>query len=168
MSVSAGKRSGLLKKAARLSRKGPNNENCQAQAEQRRRGILTARSPGDPRARGTASLAWLVHPDAPENVRDAIVELGIRVGAETYARQSEAVLNRPDQRSVLPTIAVPTLVVMGAQDAMIPRDRAEEIVDAVPEAELAVIPDCGHLPPIEKPEALAKLLGNLISRADTP
>ena len=94
--------------------------------------------------------------------------MGIRVGAETYARQSEAVLNRPDQRSVLPTIAVPTLVVMGAQDAMIPRDRAEEIVDAVPEAELAVIPDCGHLPPIEKPEALAKLLGNLISRADTP
>ncbi len=139
-----------------------------AQAERRRRGILAARAPGDARARGTASLAWLVHPDAPENVRDAIVEMGIRVGAETYARQSEAVLNRPDQRSVLPTIAVPTLVVMGAQDAMIPRDRAEEIVDAVPEAELAVIPDCGHLPPIEKPEALAKLLGNLISRADTP
>ena len=61
------------------------------------------------------------------------------------------------------TIAVPTLVVMGEQDAMIPRDRADEIVAAVAGSTLEIILDCGHLPPIEKPAALADLLRRLIS-----
>lgn len=135
------------------------------QAANRRRQIAGARAPGDPRARAEASLSYLIHPDAGADVREAIVAMSLRVGMEAYARQSEAVLHRPDQRPILPTIAAPTLVVMGADDAMIPRDRAEEIVAAVPGAELAVIPDCGHLPPIEAPVALAELLARWLARA---
>lgn len=134
------------------------------QAEGRRRQIVGARAPGDPRARIEASLAYLIHPDAPADVREAIVAMSLRVGMEAYARQSEAVLNRQDQRPILPKVAVPTLVVMGAADAMIPRDRAEEIAAAIPGAELAIIPDCGHLPPIEAPGALAALLARWLER----
>lgn len=134
------------------------------QAEGRRRQIAGARAATDPRALAEASLAWLIHRDAPADVRETMVAMSLRVGMEAYARQSEAVLARPDQRPVLPTIAVPTLVVMGADDAMIPRDRAEEIVAAVPGAELAVIPDCGHLPPIEAPAATAELLARWLAR----
>lgn len=132
----------------------------------RRQQIAGARAPGDPRARAEASLAYLIHRDAPADVREAIVAMSLRVGMEAYARQSEAVLHREDQRPILSAITVPTLVVMGADDAMIPRDRAEEVVAAVPGAELAVIPDCGHLPPIEAPEALAELLSAWLERAE--
>ena len=130
----------------------------------RRQQIAGARAPGDPRARAEASLAYLIHPNAGADVREAIVAMSLRVGMEIYARQSEAVLNRADQRPVLATITVPTLVVMGADDAMIQRDRADEIFAAVPGAELAVIPDCGHLPPIEAPETTAELLAHWLTR----
>ena len=132
------------------------------QAEQRRRTIAAVRIGVDLRASGQASLAWLVHPDAPADVRNEIVEMGIRVGAETYARQVEAVLHRPDQCPVLSGISVPTLVIAGANDAMIPVSCARAIAASIPGAELKVIPDCGHLPPIEKPLAVADLLHTLV------
>lgn len=90
--------------------------------------------------------------------------MGVRVGAEAYARQIEAVLHRPDQRPVLSEITVPTLVITGASDAMIPVDTARAIAAAIPGSELKVIADCGHLPPIEKPSELAHLLRDLASR----
>ena len=135
------------------------------QAAQRRRTIAAVRAGIDLRAAGRASLAWLIHPQAPADIGTAIVEMGVRVGAETYARQIEAVLDRPDQQALLAAIVVPTLVITGADDAMIPLDCARAIAGSIPAAELAVIPDCGHLPPIEKPDVMAGLLQGLIARA---
>jgi pimeloyl-ACP methyl ester carboxylesterase len=135
------------------------------QAEQRRRTIAAVRMGVDLRAAGQASLEWLVHPAAPGDVRDEIIDMGVRVGAEAYARQIEAVLHRPDQRPVLSSIKVPSLVIMGADDGMIPVSCAHRIATSIPKAELKIIPDCGHLPPIEKPRAVADLLRELISRA---
>lgn len=135
------------------------------QAEQRRRTIAAVRAGVDLRAAGEASLAWLIDPGAAVDVRHEIVEMGIRVGAETYARQLEAVLNRPDQRPLLETIDVPTLVISGANDTMIPLSCARAIAAAIQKADLNVIPGCGHLPPIEKPQAVADLLRELVERA---
>ena len=135
------------------------------QAEQRRRTIAAVRAGVDLRTAGEASLAWLVHAATAADVRNEIVEMGIRVGAETHARQIEAVLERPDQSVVLADIDVPTLVITGANDAMIPVSCARAIAASIPNSELKVIPDCGHLPPIEKPTVVAELLRGLISRA---
>ncbi len=90
--------------------------------------------------------------------------MGLRVGGETYARQIEAVLNRPDQRPVLEAIRAPTIFVTGADDLMIPPDRARAMANMVSGAELIVIGNCGHLPPIEKPWATADALKTLISK----
>jgi pimeloyl-ACP methyl ester carboxylesterase len=84
--------------------------------------------------------------------------MSVRVGAKAYARQNEAVMNRADQRQILPTIEVPTIVMVGAQDVMTPLALSEMIRDGIRNAHLHVIPDCGHLPPIEKPDAVASLL----------
>lgn len=65
---------------------------------------------------------------------------------------------------MLAAIAAPTLVVTGADDAMVPPSCAEAMAAAISGAELAVIPDCGHLPPIEQPRATATLLRNLFAR----
>ena len=79
-------------------------------------------------------------------------------------RQNEAVAGRADLRPVLPAIAAPTLVVVGGRDLMTPVSCSEEIRDGVAGAVLHVIPECGHLPPIEAPRALADLLRAWLDR----
>ena len=51
---------------------------------------------------------------------DAVVATSVRVGADADRRQRHAVTARPDSRSLLATIAVPTLVLVGAKDALTP------------------------------------------------
>ncbi len=104
------------------------------------------------------SLGSLVHPDAPEDVRAELVQMSVRVGAQVYVRQNRAVIARGDLRAVLPGIRAPTLVIVGQDDRMTPVDLSRAIHNLTPGSTLHVIPDCGHLPPIEKPEALAELL----------
>jgi pimeloyl-ACP methyl ester carboxylesterase len=111
---------------------------------------------------GTASL---VHPRAPDDVRRALVEMSVRVGPQVYVRQNRAVGARGDLRDVLRGIAIPTAVLVGRQDAVTPVALSEEIARLVPRATLQVVPDCGHLPPIERPAIVAAALRELLARA---
>jgi pimeloyl-ACP methyl ester carboxylesterase len=63
-----------------------------------------------------------------------------------------AMRDRPDSTPDLPKLAVPTLVIHGADDQLIPRAEAEAMADALPEATLAIAADAGHLPCLEQPE----------------
>ena len=56
-----------------------------------------------------------------------------------------------DTRDLLPTIRVPTLLVWGDSDARSPMTVAQQFHDAIPGAELAVIPGAGHISNLEKP-----------------
>jgi pimeloyl-ACP methyl ester carboxylesterase len=58
----------------------------------------------------------------------------------------------------LERIACPVLLVWGERDAMVFQTGAERVLDAVAEARLALIGDCGHCPQIEAPGRLASLL----------
>lgn len=55
-------------------------------------------------------------------------------------------------------IAVPVLVVVGADDALTPPDAAKRLADAIPGARLEVIADAGHLSNIEQPDAFNRLV----------
>ena len=57
-----------------------------------------------------------------------------------------------DHRDLLPRIEVPTLLLWGAHDARSPVAIAERMRDAIRGARLAVIPDCGHVSNLERPE----------------
>jgi pimeloyl-ACP methyl ester carboxylesterase len=54
----------------------------------------------------------------------------------------------------LPSITVPTLVVVGEDDQLTPPEVAEHMAALIPQARLVVIPGTGHLPPIEAPAAV--------------
>jgi pimeloyl-ACP methyl ester carboxylesterase len=62
-----------------------------------------------------------------------------------------AMAARPDSTPTLPTIRVPTLVVHGAQDSLIPLSEAQAMQQAIPNAHLEVIAKAGHLPTLETP-----------------
>lgn len=64
-----------------------------------------------------------------------------------------------DQRDVLPRIAVPTLLVWGAQDARSPLEIVGHQFElAIPGAQLAVIHDCGHMSNLEAPDVFNRLV----------
>jgi pimeloyl-ACP methyl ester carboxylesterase len=105
-------------------------------------------------------LPRLVHParlQEPE-IRTAVIGMAERVGRDAFLRQERAILERADARPLLAAIGVPTLVAVGSDDALTPPALAEEMAEGIPGAVLRVIPDAGHLPPIELPEAVNELL----------
>jgi pimeloyl-ACP methyl ester carboxylesterase len=63
-----------------------------------------------------------------------------------------ALRDREDYRECLASIPVPTLIVVGRGDAIAPVSIAEQMAAQIPRATLAIIPDAGHMAPIERPE----------------
>ena len=59
---------------------------------------------------------------------------------------------------LLQRVDVPTLVVWGADDRIIPSDSGRRIHQAIPRSHLEIIPECGHLPHIERPDEFSRLL----------
>jgi pimeloyl-ACP methyl ester carboxylesterase len=119
----------------------------------------------DMRAFAQSSLRGTVHPDAPPDVRDDVVEMMVRVGATTYARQYFAVMEREDQQRILPTIKIPTHVIHGEKDRLMSTRMSAKIHRAVPGSEFHIIPECGHLPPIEAPQQMARHLSALLEQS---
>lgn len=62
----------------------------------------------------------------------------------------------------LPAIGVPTLVVWGSHDRMVPIGHGRMAVDLLPDGRLVIFPDCGHVPHIENPARFAEVLGNFL------
>lgn len=65
---------------------------------------------------------------------------------------------RPDLAVRLPEVVAPTLVVVGEHDIGDFRLIAEVLAENLPRARLIVMPDCWHLPPVEKPDEFNEML----------
>jgi 3-oxoadipate enol-lactonase len=65
---------------------------------------------------------------------------------------------RPDRRGLLPTISVPTLVMVGEHDVITPPAEARSMADAIPGSQFALIPSAGHLAPYENAAAANEFL----------
>ena len=72
---------------------------------------------------------------------------------------------RPDRVADLRRISLPTLVMAGSADSLIPVEESRLMANSLPNAELAIIPDAGHLAPLENPgaanAAILRFLGSL-------
>ncbi|MBS2014386.1 MAG: alpha/beta fold hydrolase [Deltaproteobacteria bacterium] len=63
-----------------------------------------------------------------------------------------ALRDRPDARPGLAGVAAPTLIVVGAEDALTPPAVADALTGAIPNARVSVIPAAGHMANLENPE----------------
>jgi pimeloyl-ACP methyl ester carboxylesterase len=102
----------------------------------------------------------LVHPSRhnDEALKRLMRAMGEETGAEAFLRQQQAIMARPDSRPGLPVIACPTLVLVGDSDQGTPPALSEEIAAAIPRSRLVVIPDCGHMSTLERPQAVTDAL----------
>jgi pimeloyl-ACP methyl ester carboxylesterase len=85
-----------------------------------------------------------------------------RPAPETYYGQIAALLARPDFRPLLPKIACPTLVLCGDDDKLSSAESHKEAAQAIPSARLVVVEACGHMAPMERPEAVTVALRDWI------
>jgi aminoacrylate hydrolase len=58
----------------------------------------------------------------------------------------------------LSRVTQPTLVLCGEDDGMVPPENSRQIAQLIPNSRLELIPQCGHLAMLEKPEAVARLV----------
>lgn len=82
----------------------------------------------------------------------------LRCGAERFAEQQAATATRTDRCDLLQSLAMPALVLAGSQDAIVAPDRSREMAWAIPDAMLAMIPECGHVPQREAPDMTRAML----------
>jgi len=68
----------------------------------------------------------------------------------------------PNLRKWLHRIKVPTLLIWGAQDRLLPQDYAFAYQQLIPGSKAVVLPECGHLPHVEKGEEFAAELERFV------
>lgn len=118
------------------------------------------------------TVAARIDDEGPGFVADAM--LPALLGAETHERRPDVVAGvrrlvseqdgaaiawaqramaaRPDSSELLAATDVPTLIVRGEQDSLIPAEEADALAALMPKAEVVVLAGAGHLPPLEVPE----------------
>jgi pimeloyl-ACP methyl ester carboxylesterase len=150
--------------------------------------MSTTANPAVPQGKPEALMA-LMAPPAPAGDEAAIVARGLRIariiGSPGYpqeeavqreailadarrsfhpaggARQMAAVVCAEDRRPKLATLAVPTVVLHGADDPLVPVEGGQDTAANIPGAELRIVPGMGH----DLPPALLATVADAISAA---
>ena len=122
------------------------------------------------RERGMRDMArtWvqpMVHPErlADATLIDAILDMFARRTPLQFEGQIAALLARPDATDVLRAVACPALVLCGREDGWAPPLQHEEMAALMPRSRLAILDRCGHMAPMERPDAVGAALVEWLS-----
>ncbi len=97
---------------------------------------------------------YLAESPRRQSVLDLCMDMALDLGPAVFERQSRALQSRPDQQQTLKAVAVPTLILMGREDRLCPRDRHDLMHDLIRGSRFEIIEDSGHLPTLEQPDAV--------------
>lgn len=118
-----------------------------------------------PPTAGQVTTAMALHPDRETDpvLLDRLRSMQRRLGPEVRKRQ--AALVRRDGYADLERITCPSLVVACRQDRLRTFAETERMAQHLPHASFAIIEECGHMAPLEKPHELAALIAGWIGRS---
>jgi 3-oxoadipate enol-lactonase len=108
-------------------------------------------------------LAATTQAEQPEVV-DHYRQMVSRVSVAGIVGALQATRDRLDSTALLKEIRVPTLVLVGSEDAVSPVTVAESMAAAIPGAKLAVVQAAGHLAPLEQPLSASRALAEFLER----
>ncbi len=91
---------------------------------------------------------------------------------QTIKQQSSAairgailrMMDRADSMPLLAQVTAPTLIIVGEEDEITPESEARKMAEAIGQAELQLLPKCGHLSSLECPELFASHLAAFVCR----
>jgi pimeloyl-ACP methyl ester carboxylesterase len=132
---------------------------------EKRRGLISLARRGRFVGVTQALLPLFLHPSRvkDEKLVTTVREMSRNIGGDAFIRQEQAIMSRSDSLPLLKTIACPTLVLCGRQDAVAPLDRHDEMAKGIPESTLKVIEECGHLSTLERPAEVSLALKRWLS-----
>jgi 3-oxoadipate enol-lactonase len=110
-----------------------------------------------PRLLGPATQA--TQPEVMEQVR----EMARRWSVPALVGAQRAMRDRPDSTETLRRVRLPTLVLVGSDDAIAPPAAARAMARLIPGAQCHVVPAAGHLAPLEQPLATGRLLADFLA-----
>ncbi len=99
-------------------------------------------------------LAKKTRPEAAERLRELITTQP----PSGIAWAARAMAARPDSVETLRSANVPALVVVGEEDGLTPPAAANTLVETLPDATLVVLPEVGHLTPLEDPAGVVEAI----------
>jgi len=121
--------------------------------------------------RTAVTMAAIGSPGYPADVEAGRIRAGETFdrgwSAAGVARQMLAMISQPDRTAQLRTLDVPTLVVHGLQDRMVHVSGGRATAQAIPGAELLLIPGMGHDLPPELDDTICDAIEHTIRRAGT-
>ena len=92
------------------------------------------------------------------HVLEVVEDMARVLGADAFIAQSRAMQRRPDHQKTLRRWMLPTLVVAGAADSIVPPRRQEFTAELMPKGRFLRIEDAGHLPTMEAPDAVSEAI----------
>lgn len=127
--------------------------------------LLVAAKTGHLRACIAQMLPTTALHDAPwrEEIMALIIDMAETLGPRQFQRHLRVLQRRPDQQKTLRKANMPTLIITGESDTLIPRRRAEFLAAMMPQGCLEIIPEAGHMPQLEQPEAVTRLLATFLA-----
>jgi pimeloyl-ACP methyl ester carboxylesterase len=131
--------------------------------------LATAREHGM-RAMARAWVQPMVHPErlADTILIDAILDMFARRTPQQFAGQIEALLARPDATDVLRAVTCPALFLCGREDALATPAQHEEMAALTAGSQLTIVERCGHMAPMERPDAVGAALAAWLQAAPYP
>ena len=98
-----------------------------------------------------------------EEVMALVQDMAATLGPDQFRRQLRMLERRPDQQKTLRRADVPTLILAGEADTLVPRRRAEFLAAMMPHGCVEVIAEAGHMPQLEQPQAVTAALETFLS-----
>jgi pimeloyl-ACP methyl ester carboxylesterase len=100
-----------------------------------------------------ALLPKLLSASVPVETLRRVRSIAERQSSDGVVSALKALRDRPDAFPGLAHISVPTLAIVGEEDAITPVEEMKRLIAAIPDPRLVVVPGAGHLPNLEKPDA---------------
>jgi len=92
----------------------------------------------------------------PDEPSQEVLENALRAREATARVGWNPYLSNPKLRGRLYRITVPTVIVWGESDRLVPVEHGRAYHDGIADSQLVMLPECGHAPPFEKPEETAQ------------
>ena len=96
-------------------------------------------------------------------ILNQVHQMGMELGEALFVAQTRALQRRRDQQGTLRKCNVPTLILCGEYDQLTPVKRHEFMAELIPTATLEVITAAGHLPTVERPDVVNRVLVEWLS-----
>lgn len=110
------------------------------------------------------SMLFATNTDPKSPTARGVYDIMIEASPEGLNGALRGMAERPESVATLQALSIPALVIAGAEDQIVDVAVAEKMAAMIPQAELVVVPEAGHMVMVEQPDATNEALRRFLSQ----